>query len=78
MIIWAKQRRVMRKARRLCPVCERVPDGALGGTAGWCAVYRSMELRYINLSINELSIFFVIDRAVSWKIIPVREKPLGI
>ena len=52
---------------------------ALGGTAGWwCAVYRSMESRYINLSINELSIFFVIDRAVSWKIIPVREKPLGI
>ena len=47
---------------------------ALGGTAGWwCAVYRSMEQRYINLSINELSIFFVIGRAVSGRIIPVRE-----
>ena len=38
---------------------------ALGGTAGWwCAVYRSMDLHYIHLSINKLLIFFVIIRVV--------------
>ena len=34
------------------------PDGALGGATGWCAVYRSMDLHYIHLSINKLLMFF--------------------
>ena len=63
------------EGRRLCPVCERVPDGALGGAAGWwCAVYRSMNLHYIHLPINNFLILFVIIRVVQGrKKITVRE-----